>query len=289
MNLFTIFVYVISSVILFYILNYFDKAEKENNIIHAVVPIIYEIVLAGIFTNFGIDGVNSNIFLIVIFELFIRLYYVKNILKREDLMNPSFYLQIYTISILGCYFVNRYFISEVISVFPSAEEMKVGIWLLIILFLYFLAKKHIHFQYKEQVSTFGERKQEYIVVQYTRFKNMYHKDIKLKEKELNLILYAIMIYENYKRPKFFRKIDTIFYRFTGSERKLGIMQIPSRVELDDVASIKLASRKIEKISSSIKSTKKNLVIDILNQYYENENVVREVNEIYQQIIKFNEL
>jgi len=289
MNLFTIFIYIISSIVLFYILNYFDKAEKENNIIHAVVPIIYEIVLAGIFTNFNINDVNSNIFLIVVFELIIRLYYVKNILKREDLMNPSFYLQIYTISILGCYFVNRCFISQVISVFPSAEEMKVGIWLLIILFLYFLAKKHIHIQYREQVSTFGERKQEYIVVQYTRFKNMYHKEIRLKEKELNLILYAIMIYENYKRPKLFRKIDTIFYRLTGSERKLGIMQIPSRVELDDVASIKLASRRIDKIFGSLKSTKKNLVVDILNEYYENENVVKEVNEIYQQIIKFNEL
>lgn len=290
MSLFTIFTYLIFAVILFFILNYFDRAEKENNLIHAVIPIVYEIILAGIFTNETSYSLNQNLFLIVIFELIIRLYYVKNILKREDLMNSSFYFQIYGISIVGCYLANRYFISEVASVFPTAEEMKVGIWLLIILFFYLTAKKHIHIQYKEQVSIFGERKQEYILVQYARFKNMYQRDIKVKNKSILPVLYAMMIYENYKRPIFFRKFDAITYRFTGKGRKMGIMQISSPTEIDDKMSIKMAIRELEQIEKELpKKTKKVPVEDLLSGYYEDDKIINQVLEIYQKIIEFDAL
>lgn len=290
MNLFAITTYIVFALILYFLLNYFDRAEKENNLIHAIIPIVYEIVLAGVFTNLGWDTLNQNLFLIVVIELVIRLYITKNILRREDLMNSSFYIQIYGISITGCYLINQCFISKVVSVFPSAEEMKVGIWLLIILFLYFVIKKHIHIQYREQVSTFGEKKQEYILVQYVRLKNLYHNDIKLKDKELYPLIYAMMVYENYKRPSFFRKIDNISYRFTGKEKKMGIMQMTSKTEIDDKTSIKLATKKIEKISESIKTKgKKTYYQDILDNYYENSEKRVQILEIYQKILEFNEL
>ena len=290
MSLVTIFIYLIFAILLFFILNYFDKAEKENNIIHAVIPIVYEIVLAGLFTSESAYEIKQNLFLIVIFELVIRLYYIKNILKREDLMNPSFYFQIYGISIVGSYIANVYFISEVSSVFPTAEEMRVGIWLLIIIFLYMTAKKHIRIQYKEQVSTFADRKQEYILVQYTRFKNMYQKNIKVKNKSIYPVVYAIMIYENYKRPIFFRKLDYITHRLTGREKKMGIMQIASSTEMDDATSIKMTVKKLEKLESELtKKSKKQYVGQLLNLYYENEKVAHDAFEIYQKIIEFDSL
>lgn len=290
MNIAIVFIYLVAAIVLFFILNYFDKAEKENNLIHAIIPIVYEILIAGLFTNSSLIDINKSLYWIIIFELVIRLYYVKNILRRDELVNTSFYLQIYGIAIVGCYLVNQYFISQVSSVFPTAEEMRVGIWLLIILFLYFVVKKHIHIQYKEQVSTVGKRKQEYIVVQYTRFKNAYHKEIKLKEKGLYAIFYAIMIYENYKRPFLFRKIDHIFYRFTGKEKKQGIMQILSQSEIDDKTSIKLAAKKLEKANADIpKKSKKIDVQGILTAYYEEEKIAVQVLEIYEKIIEFNEL
>ena len=290
MSLVTIFIYLIFAILLFFILNYFDKAEKENNIIHAIIPIVYEIIIAGLFTSESAYEIKQNLFLIIIFELVIRLYYIKNILKREDLMNSSFYLQIYGISIIGGYIANVYFISEVSSVFPTAEEMKVGIWLLIIIFLYMTAKKHIHIQYKEQVSTFADRKQEYILLQYTRFKNMYQKSIKVKNKSMYPIIYAMMIYENYKRPVFFRKLDYITYRFTGREKKMGIMQVSTSIEIDDYTSIKMVIKKLEKLETELtKKSKKQYVSQLLNLYYENEKRAQDVFEIYQKIIEFDSL
>ena len=287
MNLGSIIIYFILGLALFFILNYFDNSEKENNTIHAILPIIYIIILAGIFTSIDYGYINNNLFIVVIFELLIRLYHVKSILKREDLINNKFYFQIYGLAIIGSYFINRVFISQVDNVFPTASEMRMGIWFLIVIFLYLVFKNHVHVEVKEQKSTFISKKREYTIVQYARLKNQYYKEIKIKKKELVPLVYAIMIYENYKRPSFYRKIDRIIYRFTGKETKMGIMQIPSRSELTDYESIKLAIKNISQIDSTIKNSK-NKCKDILNNYYKNDNnYVSDILDIYNEIVIFD--
>lgn len=288
MQLGTIIIYFILGLALFFILNYFDQKEKENNSIHAILPIIYIIILAGIFSSIGHYTLNDNLFLIIIFELLIRMYYVKAILKREDLCNYGFYFQVYGLSIIGGYFLNRIFISQVDTVFPNASEMRMGIWLLIIIFLYTIFKNNVHIEITEQKSTFISKKKEYVLVQYARLKNQYYKDIKLKNKDLIHLFYAIMIYENYKRPVFYRKIDRIIYRFTGKETKMGIMQIPMRSEISDLESIKLACKKINSIEVDIKNTKSKYK-EILASYYEDENVINDVLDIYEAIVSFDQI
>ena len=287
MQLGTIILYFILGISLFFILNYFENQEKENNAIHAILPIIYIIILAGIFSNIGYSNINNNLFIVVIFELIIRLYYVKSILKREDLINNKFYIQIYSVAIIGSYFINQIFISKVDNIFPTPSEMRMGIWFLIVIFLYMIFKNHIHVEVKEEKSTFISKKKEYSLVQYARLKNQYYKEIKLKNKELVPLFYAIMIYENYKRPVFYRKIDRIIYRFTGKETKMGIMQISSRSEISDYESIKLAVKKINQIDSSIKTSKQR-VKDVLVEYYQNENnYTSDILDIYNEIITFD--
>lgn len=289
MDFVAILFYLLCAFFLFFVLNYFDKNEKESNLIHALVPVIYLILLSGLLTAIGMGRFNDNLFVIVFFELCIRLYYVKNILRQEDLMNASFYIQIYGISLLCCYLVNRYFISQVSSVFLTAEEMKPGIWFGILLFFFFLLNKHVHIQYKEQVSTFHGKKKEYILVQYVRLKTSFGKWVKVKDENTLPMIYAMMVYENYHRPKFFRTLDKIKYRFTGRERKMGIMQIKSKVEIDDVSSIKLSIKKLEKIlESSSKKTKKVAWREVLEEYYGSKQPVDQIVEIYNLIVEFNE-
>lgn len=287
MNLGSIIIYFILGLALFFILNYFDNTEKENNTIHAILPIIYIIILAGIFSSINYQYINNNLFIVVLFELLIRLYYMKSILKRENLINNKFYFQIYSVTIIGSYFINQVFISKVDNVFPTASEMRMGIWFLIIIFLYIVFKNHVHVEVKEQKSTFISKKREYAIVQYARLKNQYHKEIKIKNKELVPLVYAIMIYENYKRPSFYRKIDRIIYRFTGKETKMGIMQIPSRSELTDYESIKLAIKKITQIDSTFKASKIK-VKEILTEYYQdNSNYILDIQDIYNEIVEFD--
>lgn len=288
MNLLDLIFYFIFGLILFFILNYLDKSEEENNIVHAIIPVIYIVLLSGIITALSLPIALDNLFFIILFELLIRIYYVRSILRQDELMNTSYYTQIYAVSIVLGYFVNKMFILEVESVFPTVQEMKLMVWFLIIVFLYFTFKNHIHIQVKEQKKTFPHKKKQYILVQYVKLKTQYHQEIKMKKKEYLPLFYAMMIYTNYQRPLFYRKIDQIVYRFTGKETKMGIMQIPSRVEIQDRESIRLAVQKLEKIIDKMAKTRKKNIIPILETYYENSEMALEVQEIYQEIVSFEE-
>lgn len=288
MNLLDLIFYFFFGLILFFILNYLDKSEEENNIVHAIIPVIYIVLLAGLIMSLSLPIALDNLFLIILFELLIRIYYVRSVLRQDELMNTSYYTQIYVVSIVLGYFVNKMFILEVDSVFPTAQEMKLMVWFLIIVFLYFTLKNHIHIQVKEQKKTFPHKKKQYILVQYVKLKTQYHQEIKMKKKEYLPLFYAMMIYANYQRPSFYRKLDRIVYRFTGKETKMGIMQIPSRVEIQDRESIRLAIQKLDKIIEKEAKTRKKNVLPILEAYYEDKTIALEVQEIYQEIIAFEE-
>ena len=289
MNLGYLILYFLLAIGLFLLLNYFNKIEKENSMISAIVPIIYIILLAEIFHSFQNPRIVENLYFVIIFELLIRIYYVKVILGRENLVSMKEYMAVYLISVIGGYVTNVSFLSKVDSVFPAPEEMRTGIWFFIILFLYFTFKKHIHITVKEQKSNFDSKKEEYSLIQYVKLKTKYRKIIKLKDKDLSPLFYSIMVYENYKRPSFYRKLDKIVYRFTGREMKMGIMQISSREELEDVDSIKVACKKFDKIILELgKVAKKNRVVSILNEYYTKEEDISNVLKIYEAIIAFDE-
>ena len=92
MYLFVLFIQFILAFILFLILNYFDEKEsKNNNVNHIIIPSVYIIVIAGIMSSLHLKFINTNLFMIVVFELIIRLLYVKSILKRDVLVNNKYY------------------------------------------------------------------------------------------------------------------------------------------------------------------------------------------------------
>lgn len=291
MNILMIATYFLFAIILFYLLTYFDNNNKNTNIIHIVLPIVYIIIIAALFSSIGLNSWCSFLFLIVVFELVIRLFYVKSIMGQDSLVNNVYYIRIYGLAILLSYFVNSVFISKVESVLPKAEEMRTGIWFLVIIFCYSIMKDNIKVDVTKDKATFIEKKQEYVVVSYARLKNMYNYLIDTEEKSLVPVIYAIMIYENYRRPAFFRKLDKIRFHFKPQAMKMGIMQIMSRKEIDDEKSIELATKSLEKyyikLKSSLKSkTQKVDISDIIKMYYGKEDS-SDVVDIYQKIVEFN--
>lgn len=291
MNALMIATYFMFAIILFYILNYFDNNNKNSNIIHIVLPVIYIIILASIIRSVDLKDWNDFLFLVPIFELVIRLFYVKGILRQESLVNNNYYLKIYSLTILLSYFVNSIFISKVENVFPTAEEMRTGIWFLIIIFCYSLMKENIKVDISKDKATFIEKKQEYTVVSYARFKNLYNDVIETEYKELIPVVYAIMIYENYRRPAFFRKLDKFKFHLKPRTMRMGIMQVASKKEIDDEKSIELAIKNLEKYLLKLRENKKtkNNTIDIrevIKNYYSREDS-SDVIDIYNKIIEFN--
>ncbi len=284
MEVLTLVSYIIASVILFGIFTCLEKNIKKEVIHQGILIEIYILVVAGIFSKLGINC--HYVYLLVLFVVMTKLfllYYQEDFIGRG---NGIFYQ--YGGLLLVTYLVNRCFIDQVDCVFLSIGEMKILLWLLIIMYLYYWVEKIL--QNDRWKKSFLFRVQgEYIVVWYARLKNYYGNVVQSKYKELIPLIYAIMIYENFQRPKFLRKIDVLFYRMNREPRKFGIMQVWSREIISDEKSIQLGLKKIEKIYIRAygKQNRLRCFSFVLGKYYHNQDVSKQVLDIYQKILKFD--
>lgn len=93
-----------------------------------------------------------------------------------------------------------------------------------------------------------KRKEKYIKKSYSQLQSKYHEIIK-KACNNNYffiqIVYSIMIYENFNRPRFVRWIEYIHFSLTKKPHTLGIMQVASSKWINDTQSVILAINKIK--------------------------------------------
>ena len=128
---------------------------------------------------------------------------------------------------------------------------------------------------------------EYIVTNYAKFKNLYNDEIDTDNSLLKNLLYAIMIYEDKKRNKYLRAIDNLFIGKINKLYKVGIMQVPSKIYLTDVESIKIVENKLIKIYNKyLIADELTMVNKILKDYYKDDLIVNNVTYIYNVINNF---
>ena len=282
MNILVILIQLLFTIPLFCIIEYFNK--KEISIIQKIlIPVVYIVILAGLCSE-----IKSNIYLVVIFEVILHDFYINNIVNKDILINKKEYFINSVISIVLSIFIYDYFISKVDNILPVATEFRSLLWFLVILFVYGLLKDNISKVEKENKTSFIDRKREYVVVMYAKFKNKYYKIIKSKEEVVNRLTYAVMIYENYRNPILYRRFMNFKNKFVNRDTKYGIMQVESSREIDDEKSIKLTISKFEKSLTKIdkKSREKTIVVSLLNEKYEDSEYINDILDIYNEIIEF---
>ena len=231
MNLTTLILQIIFTIPLTILLSSFNK--KDNRALNYIlIPTIYIIVLAAL-----IPSIKTNIFLIVIFEIFIRNFYVTNIVNRDLRISIKSFLIESLLSVALSLFTYNYFISKVDTVVPDPEEIKAFLWFLLIIYCIYLYKT---FNKDKQVIKENKAKnnnKEQIIVKYAKFKNMYSSYIKTEKDIIKNMIYAIMIYndnqntelefskdENYNQnPKLYRNIREYIGMITKKETSYSIM------------------------------------------------------------------
>lgn len=284
MSITTIFIYIIYSTLLFIILEYTTNKYKLNKIHNIFISIIYIIIISTISKD-----IKNNLYIILIIELLIKILYYNNVLEKQLFKDNSFIIDIITIFI--GYIINIEFINKVDSIFPNAQELKIILWLSIIIYIYHSLKDNINNNTNIKKIINNDKKEEltkeYIVMEYAKNKNKYYNIIDSKYKDLIPIIYSILIYENHNRPKTLRYIDNAIFKINYKERKLGIMQVASKKLITDEESITLAINKLEKIYSKINNKKNNICIEVLKKYLDNENKYNKIIDIYDNIIEFN--
>ncbi|MBR4618997.1 MAG: hypothetical protein IKO49_06800 [Bacilli bacterium] len=283
MGIFVIITYILFGIFLFIILNFLNKKYNLTLIEYISFSLIFMFLVASIYSK------SSNIYLIIIFEFIANIAYT-TYLKEENFFKYKKTIIMYIILIILGFIINQEVINKN-NILLDSKDIKLIIWLLIILFLYNFSKtneiKYSSDKFEEEKTSINDN--EYIITNYAKLKNKYKDVIKIN-KSLTNIVYAGMIYLNYLRPNFLRKIDYFKFKLNGKKRKLGIMQIESIKMIDDVESIETSITSIEKINTKLikkNIKKKEITKEIIKQYYKNYDT-DEIIKIYEIITKFNE-
>ena len=279
MGLFGWILYVFLGIIFYFIISFIDNKYNLSKIDKIVFSIILLIFVAGFFFNYLIKY-TDNLFLVFVFMMITDIIFNTYIVGRDFFDENERNIIYYIVMILIGFFVNQKFINRVSFIFPSGDDLRLVIWLLIIIYLYNFIKN------KKLFGNTVIKNNKYMSVRsvlnnYSRFKYMFYDDCEHQDNDFSNILYAIMIYEDNRRSKFLRDYDNFMYKINGGKSKLGIMQVESKKFISDSESISIVYKKIAKLYDKKKNNDINKIFD---DYYGYDN--QYVKYIYDIIKKF---
>ena len=252
--------------------------KKENGTLNKIIfPSIYIIIIAAL-----LPSVKENIFLIVVFEIFIRNFYVTNFTSRAQ-QTFKFILESLA-SVAISLFTYNSFISKTSTVLPTPESIKPFLWFLIIIYLYNLSKQEIN-KLNKIIPNKKEITTENIIMQYAKNKNKYHNLINSNNKTINNLVYSIIIYNSVNKPFINRKINELSSNFRNEYIPFGIMQYPSKEKITNEESILLSIKDYENKVKGNKITEQK-TLDILLENYQDTDK-EQILEIYKEINEFN--
>lgn len=282
--------YVFFSFLLFLFLNFIVKRFSLTKIQYVLFTNIFLVFLASVASYFHLNAFCDDIFIIVIFEFLIRMLYTTYLLEKDFFSKEEGVLPLYLGNVVVAYLLNQFIIRQVDMVFLNPEQLKFLLWVFIILFIYhfFHRPDMISIQNSTKKFSIAERGQ-YIILQYAKMKQKYGKDISVQG-DMRFLIYAIMIFEHYKRPSFFRQLDYFRYQFDHVPKKQGIMQVDSKKILSDIESIEIVSQKLEKLQEKKKSKKNEIdVASLLKGIGMKSEEIEQITIIYQKLVEFSSL
>lgn len=267
-----------------------EEAPALNFIIRAFAPIVYLIIISSALYYFNMDKYVINIYLVNIYYIIFRLFF-NLITGRGKLLDWYRQALYWSTIIIISYLVYDKIIRIKENILPDFTTIANELWIIILIFIFQLTN-NIRFSQNGTV----RRKENYLKSRYKHFNKLYSELIKdiTKNEALESVVYAILIYEDFNRPKVIRLIENIKHRFSNKSHTLGVMQVKSDKLISDKESVILGTNKI--VSSYKKYVNENSVdeekiyewnaIDsIISDYNVGSEYLYEVNELSYEIRK----
>ena len=303
--------YIVLAIVLFYLVNWIgrnakpmdfgyvqmsvtiqeDTAPLFNYLFKVLAPVVYIILLAVLFQKIQIGFLNDKIYLIVVYYWAYRFLFI-TVRGRLSLMNWGVQIIYWVSSILLALWVSSV-IESVETILPDSKTLLEELWILVILFLYSVFNK---LDYSREGAK--KRIKRYTYKKYESFVNRFGGiiDSNLKSDWLKAATYAIMVYEDFNRPKAARLLERVIFRRSNHNHSFGIMQVMSSSPLSDEESIE---RAIEIIKQGCKKYLerdyfedvdsfylKGLIREIFDSYNPGDpNYAREVDFVYENIVE----
>jgi hypothetical protein len=240
------------------------EAERSSgfNAIYRILTAPVVIVLSSItFYLIGKESLIENMWIAAVWYFIFQLTLLFT-LQRWSLVNKSKFILFHAISIALSYYLYVSLLTGGIDkLLPDEANLRTDIWLVIIAFFYGIFKN-----VQENNKTFVKRKESYIAERAHKFRTKYQDTLKKYDLRFQNILLAIMIYEDFNRPKIVR-----YYEKMTHAKTQGIMQTNDT---------KTDTESIEKTIKSIEILYKNLPRIDADKLYEYEEALMNLFKIH---------
>lgn len=217
-----------------------EEAPALNFLIRVLTPIVYIIIVSTSLYYFVLDKFVWNIYLVNIYYILFRLIF--NLATNRGLLLNWYRQFLYWIAIVVIsYYTYEKLIKVKANILPDFTTVANELWIIILIFVFQVVN---NLRFSEEATQ--KRKDNYLKSRYQFFKRVYGQLIKdLTNNEiLESIVYAIIIYEDFNRPKIARHIENLKYRLTRKPHTLGVMQVRSDKLITDLESVKIGTGKI---------------------------------------------
>ncbi|MFD2099613.1 hypothetical protein [Flagellimonas iocasae] len=235
-----------------------EEAPAFNFLFRIIGPIVYLFIVSAILYKIRLDKFVINIYFISIYYVLFRLLF--NLVTNRGLLMNWYRQILYWISIISIsYFAYSEIIFRKENILPDFETISNELWIIILIFL---------FQTFNQIRVSSDktikRKENYLESRYKNFHEKYGKFINenIKNNKLKSIVYALMIYEDFNRPKITRIAENISFILTKQKHSLGLMQVQTDNLITDFESVKLG---IDKVKTAYERALKDRGLENINK------------------------
>lgn len=215
-----------------------NESLALNFFIRALAPAVFMVTLSAAAVAAGHADLRVGIYWVAIYYYAIRFIYILVMNLHRLVSWPRFAFHS-GVGLAAAWLVYQALIIPNRSLLPNLDTAGNELWLAIFAFLYAAANK---------VTASGgpgaRRRNDFIKRSFIRAEFSYGTLIndKMSDDKLELITYAILIYEDYCRPPSVRALERLC--FWKERRTTGIMQVASPKALSDEESVKLGTQKL---------------------------------------------
>lgn len=230
-----------------------EDAPAFNFIFRILTPLVYLIITSAILYSLKLDYLVKDFYLVSIYYLTFRLIF--NLITGRGLLLNYKQQFLYWVLIIGfSYLIYSKILFQKTNILPDFETLANELWIIIIIFIYQVFNKI------ELPSNGTERRKErYLDKMFNQFSNKYGAiiDSKTTIESFKGLIYAVIILENFNRPKAARIIEYIKFYLTKKPHTLGVMQYYTSEYISDKISVELGTEKIIQEAEKILDIYKN--------------------------------
>lgn len=268
-----------------------DMPMTKNILMNILGPNIVLVIYYGLLFKAGYINYAQKLWLFVPFYFLFRVVLICVILRRKELFNVKYEATIVFFSMLIELVLWKSFINSDENVFIGISELRNEVWLLIFVAMYKFVEMLIEKSVCQKNIVTADMMKRYVVKKFNEFFDKYSECLTIDYDNRNvcILLFAIMIFENYNRGRFLRTLENIKVSI-GKSATVGIMQVKSNRILTNEESIIVAYNLLEnEIFQEDKQIDDEMQIrDYAFEYNPDEDYARSVSFVYQLLKEYLE-